>query len=151
MVSFYEDLFDHLRSLISSEKYKKLNGLEQVMQVLIARACYVKDHPYCSMLYDEVELMVVREEIDTESCQKYLDIGASISKYFMPPLEKGKLDGSIKKDLRQEETVALLYFTFETVSQRLMRLYSNPAMGQQIDTWEIMRNTLEIIRKYLAN
>jgi len=149
MDSLYMDFFVSLDKMIKNEVYQQATGLEQVMQLLVTRAKYYEKHMNCTKMIFEVEGLVIKNDLEELSCRQYLKTVEKIAGYYNEPIKKGHLDGSIKMEMDEKAINDLLFFSFGAIAQRLSNIDTNEIMVTQVNTWEIMRSVLKMVREYL--
>lgn len=151
MISLIDDFYQKVEQLIESDQYLNSTGLEQIMQLLILRAKHYYDNPNLAKLIIEVEGLEVKTELEQKNCVAYLRKIDYIENYFIDPLTKGRVDGSIKKNLNEKAALQMLFFSFGVIVQRLSQINLNKTMSKYIDVKEAMRSTLNITKEFLAN
>lgn len=141
----------NIKMIEKSREYQRMNGLDQVYRMLVARAKYLREHPYVVTLMNEAETLVAADKINMEDYRRYLKKTYWLTDVTRRALDKGIMDGSIRKDIDKDEAEIFLIVSFRAIAVRLLQIQKNKEVSKYVDVVDVIRKHLAVVKRYLTH
>ena len=151
MVHLSDKILDVLSERTSTQEYKSLCGLEQIMYLLKIRGEILLHRPDILLLVSEAKVWIARSIHDSKVVRKYLENVECLYKFTELSLKKGISDGSINPAVDTEQVLSIVVPCFRAVIQQLAQVKLNPEFTKEIDVESQLQIQYKVIRMGLMN
>lgn len=133
------------------DPYDALNGLDQVLSLLKVTLNLMEDHTLALRFMEYFDNFVVSQSIDPACLVDYEVVVGAARPIFMAALSKGKHDGSIRPDLKDDAFYLTITHTLMSLAQKLI-LRGQVIVGDgSVEKSEQIKLVIEMANTYIKN
>ncbi len=151
VIALWKDELNPVFFRITEPPYDVLNGLDQVLSLLKVTLNLMEDHPLALRYLEYFDNFVVSQSIDPARLIEYEIVVGAARPIFMAALAKGKKDGSIRLDLKDDAFYLTITHTLMSLAQKLILRGQVIEGDGSVEKSEQIKLVIEMANTYIKN
>lgn len=133
------------------ENFLKLSGSERVKKVLSSFIDIYENHPETIVFLENFDNYIVNQKISTDKLEEYEKNIITLKSLILSSIEKGKEDGSIKKQINSNDFYITITHSLMSLCQKLILRGAVIKSDSEVKGREQLTMLIDMAMNYICN